>query len=145
MPLRRMRHLLWAGSTAEVELWLGLAIGLRGLWMLWPGWDSIPLEVQGYLIPGGLPEWGYGLLLLACGVGQLASALYQWPTGRALTAAVIAAQQSSVLVGYGEADYLYRAVVPFIVVIALGEWWLSWRAWTEQLHGGHRTERRWHG
>lgn len=145
MTKSRLRHLLWTGCTTEVELWLGLAIGLRGLWMLMPWWDSIPLEVQGYLIPAGLPEWGYGMILLGCAIGQLGSAIYQVPTGRALVAGAIAMLQSSVLVSYWNGGYFYRAVVPFIVAIALGEWWLSWRAWSDQLNREHSPERRWNG
>ncbi|HEV8178359.1 MAG TPA: hypothetical protein VGP44_11825 [Gemmatimonadales bacterium] len=136
--------MLWIGCTVEVEILLALALALRALWMLSPWWSSLPLDTQGYLIPAHLPEWGYGLILLGCALGQLLAASRQSLTGRAVVAAMIAVFQSSVLVAYWQSGYFYRAVVPFIVAIVLGEWWLSWRAWTDRF-STPMPDRRGHG
>lgn len=142
--LRHFRNVLWIGCTVEVEILLALSLALRACWMLSPWWSSLPLDVQGYLIPADLPERAYGLILLVCALGQLAVAVRRRPTERAVVAAMIAMFQSSVLVAYWEGGYFYRGAVPFIVTIVLGEWWLSWRAWTDRFTAP-TPDRRGHG
>nr|HEV8177232.1 hypothetical protein [Gemmatimonadales bacterium] len=141
----RLRRVLWTGATTEVEILLAMAIALRGLWMLSPWWNSLPLDIDDHMIPANLPEWGYGLILMGCALGQLIVATHRFPTGRALVAAFIAMFQGSVLIAYWDATYFYRAGVPFIIAITLGEWWVSWRAWTDRLSAGQLPDRRRHG
>ncbi len=142
--MSRLRRVLWTGCTTEVEILLALALALRALWLLSPWWRSLPLDVQGYLIPAGLTEWGYGLILLVCALGQLLVALHRAPARRAILAGFIAMFQGSVVLAYWNAGYFYRGVVPFILVIAMAEWWLSWRAWADRLSAGTVPERRHH-
>lgn len=131
--MRRLRAALWTGSTTEVEIVLGLALGFRATWMLWPTWQSIPVAVQGYFIPPGMTETQYGLVLLLCASTQVVVAVYRGPMTRAVVAGLLTLFQGSIAAAYWQAGDFYRAVVPLILVIVLAEWWVSWRAWTDKL------------
>lgn len=133
LPVRHLRASIWSGSTTEVEIVLALDLGLRAVWMLWPTWQSIPIEVQGYLIPPGMPETQYGLVLLSCSVAQLAAAVHRAPLSRALIATLIALFQGSIAFAYWQSGLFFRGVVPLILSITLVEWWVSWRAWSDRL------------
>ncbi len=138
----RLRVVVWTGSTTEVEVVLAVLLALRATWMLTPAWQSIPLEAQGYLIPAGLPEWGYGALLMVGAIAQAVTALARGPVLRACTAAALAAFQTSVALAYLQAGYAYRGVVPLIIGMALAEWWVSWRAWSDRLTANTLIDRR---
>ncbi len=138
----RLRVEIWTGSTTEVELVLALLLTLRASWMLTPTWHSIPLATQGYLIPAGLPEWGYGALLMVGAIAQAVTALARGPAVRACTTALLAVFQTSVVLAYWQSGEAYRGVVPLIVGMALAEWWISWRAWSDRLTVSTLIDRR---
>ncbi len=131
MFVARLQVVLWTGSTTEVEIVLAVALGLRAAWMLWPRWQSIPIEVQGYFIPPGMSETQYGLILLLCAVIQLAVAVQRAPMTRALIAGLLTLFQGSIAIAYWRGGVFFRGVVPLILAITIVEWWVSWRAWTD--------------
>ncbi len=141
----RLHAVVWAGSTTEVELVLALLIAFRASWMLVPVWQSIPLETLGYFIPPGWPEWGYGTLLMAGASAQAMVALVRAPVPRACIAALLAAFQTSVTLAYWQGGYAYRGVVPWIMGLALVEWWVSWRAWSDRFVTHTAIDRRHYG
>jgi hypothetical protein len=105
---------------------------LRGLWMLWPGWHSIPLAVQGYLIPSWFTEVQWGLILVAIALTQLTIALQRrGHVGRALIATLGGVVQGMAGIGYYNAGLFYRATVPLIVTMVLVQMVIALRAWRD--------------
>src|ERR1043165_2608596 len=114
-------------ATSLLESGCGGALIFRGIWMLYYD-HSIPLSVQGLLIPAGIPEEKWGALLVAIGLIQLfeakfeVSGLMRWIVA-AIASVVIAIGWTA----YFKADENYRAVVPLIIWLTISEMYLTWR------------------
>ncbi len=114
---------------------------LRGLWMLWPEWHTIPLEVQGYLIPSWFTEveWGFVLIAIALVQGTLA-VRRRGHVCRALIATVGAVVQGMAGIGYYNAGFFYRAAVPLILTVILVQMTIALRAWRDFVAARQRSQ-----
>lgn len=135
--LARLRELFWDQPTGTVELAVAVMLALRGTWMLTPSLTTLPLEVQGYLIPPWFTEseWGTVLAILAC--CQILIACARWWQLRSVVATLVALAQATAGLGYWRAGLFYRGVVPYLLGIVVLEVWIAWRA----LHD-HYADRR---
>jgi hypothetical protein len=119
-------------APSDLERVAVTAFLLRGLWMLWPRWHSIPLEVQGYLIPSWFTEVQWGLVLVTIALAQLTLAfLRRGHVCRALVATFGAVVQGMACIGYYNGGVANRAVVPLIITVVLVEMVIALRAWRD--------------
>jgi hypothetical protein len=114
---------------------------LRGLWMLYPRWHSIPLEVQGYLIPSWFTEVQWGLILVTIALVQLTIALQRrGHVCRALIATLGGVVQGMAGIGYYNAGLFYRATVPLIITMVLVQMVIALRAWRDYVAARQRSQ-----
>jgi hypothetical protein len=119
-------------APSDLERVAVTAFLLRGLWMLWPRWHTIPLEVQGYLIPSWFTEVQWGCVLVTIALVQLTlGILRRGHVCRALIATTGAVLQGMAGIGYYNAGFFYRAAVPLIATIVLVQMVIALRAWRD--------------
>jgi hypothetical protein len=119
-------------APSDLERVAITAFLLRGLWMLYPRWHSIPLEVQGYLIPSWFTEVQWGLILVGIAIAQLIVALQRrGHVCRALVATLGGVIQGMAGIGYFNAGLFYRATVPLILTMVLAQMVIALRAWRD--------------
>lgn len=138
----RLHYAFWTGETKHWEQCVAVAGLLRGLWMLNPMWYSIPIEVQGNLIPPSLPEPAWGAWIVSLAIGQFYVAGQRGPFRRSIAATLFAVTQGAASIGYWNADLFYRGVVPFILSMMLVELWVAYRALRDRIVSSNYAERR---
>lgn len=97
--------------------------------MLYPDWASLPIEVQGYLIPSSFTEYQWGGVLIVLGISQLIVGCHRGAFLRGTIATSGAIVQGMAAIGYYRADQFYRGVVPMIIVIVGVQMMIAYRAW----------------
>lgn len=137
---KRLGRMLFVDITDLVELGAGFAFMLRGAWMLY-FYNTIPLDVQGLLIPNWFTEFEWGLILIFLGTTQLyvAGDLRQKPL-RGIIATLTALIQGMAGVAYFVAGYAYRGAVPFIIALVIAEMFIAFRAWVGILARRRRSD-----
>jgi hypothetical protein len=131
MTLLRRHIVQW---PSDIELVGATAFLMRAAWMLYPDWQSIPLEVQGYLIPDWFTEAQWGMVLLILALLQVTLASFRrGHLGRALVATAAALVQGMACLGYWQAGYFYRGVVPLVLVVIWIEMVIAARGWRDWL------------
>ena len=125
----RVKRMLFIDPVDLVEFGVGFALALRGAWMLY--WDNtIPLDVQGLLIPLGVREWQWGLILVCLGLTQVyVSGDLRQKILRGTIATFAGLVQGMAGVAYFLADQAYRGAVPFIASVVLAEMFIAFRSW----------------
>jgi hypothetical protein len=128
-------------TPGDLERVAIVAFLLRGLWMVYPNWHTIPLEVQGYLIPSWFTETQWGIVLIAIALVQLTFGLRRrGHVCRALVATVGALVQGMACIGYYNAGVFYRAAVPLIITIVLLQMAIALRAWRDYVAALQRAQ-----
>jgi hypothetical protein len=128
-------------SPSDLERVAVTAFLLRGLWMLWPEWHTIPLEVQGYLIPSWFTEVQWGFVLIAIALVQGALAVQRrGHVCRALIATAGAVVQGMAAIGYYNGGVFYRATVPLILTVVLVQMTVALRAWRDFVAARQRSQ-----
>lgn len=138
----RFKEAVWLVPTEQAERVFGIMAMLRGIWMLNPWWYSIPIEVQGNLIPSGFTEPQWGTVLLLFGTLQFGHSGLRGTWVRNLAATALAVIQSAASIGYWRSDLFFRGVVPFILTMVIFEIWIAWRALYDRRMATRLEERR---
>lgn len=133
-----MKRLCW---PSDLEMVGAQAFIMRGLWMVYPAWQSIPVDVQGYLIPPWFTEAQWGLILLSIGVTQFTlGCIRRGHVCRASVATFGALVQGMACISYFNSGYFYRGVVPLIIVVIGIEMVIALRGWRDFVAGRRRAQ-----
>lgn len=139
---KHFKQVWWHEGTGQLEEYISLLLFMRGVWMLIPWWQSIPLEVQGYLIPADIPETTWGIILITLAIGQFITSLLRAAAMRGMIATFAAVIQGIAAIAYWNGGLFFRSAVPFIIGITLGEMIVAWRAWHDPAVARTLLERR---
>lgn len=134
---KRAVYLLLEGHIDLVESGMGLALSVRGVWMMYYA-NAVPADIQGLVFPFNLDEMAWGLMLVVVGVTQIGVSLCcvesrKFSRTRAVTSTLSAVMLTYALIAYWTLDLWYRAAVPFVVTLLLGQMYLAMRGWKDAI------------
>ena len=125
---RRLSDILVWQDTAPTELGLALIAITRGLWLLWPSYDTLGSDFAHAVVAQVFTDNTLGALLLGMGAAQVYGLMVKHHSIRQWSAFVATA----VWFGYAAVSFAAApllAGIPVHICVALGCAWVHLRAW----------------